>query len=328
MIQDIADALVQSWRNAATASVLFVPRLVAATIIFAAGFVVSLLARRAIRRLLAWLRFDRLSLRTGASEMLRLADMPTAEVLIAKVVFWMVWIGFIVSAVDTLHLRPVQGLVNEFFRFVPRFLVALLVLTLGFLVGNFLWRATLLASVNAGLPGARLLSGALRILVIAIGVVMALEQLGLATAVVLTAFAIMFGALMLGLAIAFGLGGREPLQAISKPALSIIRSARLGTRAPTARRKEAERAGESARFTALRGNHSHFMVKNPPALLATYDLLVALDPHGGLRGDFHVAPHADFVFERHERGVAFAREQSLVAVEQVFIDLRGEAGAF
>jgi hypothetical protein len=53
------------------------------------------------------------------------------------------------------------------------------------------------------------LSGALRILVIAIGAVMALEQLGLATTVALTAFAITFGALMLGLAIAFGLGGRD-----------------------------------------------------------------------------------------------------------------------
>ena len=63
--------------------------------------------------------------------------------------------------------------------------------------------------VRARLPGARLLSGALRLLVIAIGVVMALEQLGMATAVVLTAFAIAFGALMLGLAIAFGLGGRD-----------------------------------------------------------------------------------------------------------------------
>ena len=91
----------------------------------------------------------------------------------------------------------------------PRFLVALLVLALGFLVGNFVWRATLLASVNAGLPGARLLSGTLRLLVIAVAVVMALEQLRLATAVVLTAFAISFGALMLGLAIAFGLGGRD-----------------------------------------------------------------------------------------------------------------------
>ncbi len=209
MIEDIAAALLQSWRNFATAFVLFVPRLVAATIIFAGGFVVALLVRRVIQRMLEWLGADRLSRRTGASEMLRKAEMPTAETLIGKVVFWIVWIGFIVSAVDTLQFEPFRGLVAQFFRFVPRFLAALLVLSLGFLPGNFLWRATLLASVNAGLPGARLLSGALRVLVIAIGVVMALEQLGLATAVVLTAFAITFGALMLGLAIAFGLGGRD-----------------------------------------------------------------------------------------------------------------------
>jgi hypothetical protein len=120
-----------------------------------------------------------------------------------------VLLGFTVSAVDTLQFGPFQGLMQEFFRFVPRFLVALLVLSLGLLVSNFLWRATLLASVNAGLPGARLLAGVLRVLVMAIGVVMALEQIGLATAVVLTAFAITFGALMLGLAIAFGLGGRD-----------------------------------------------------------------------------------------------------------------------
>ena len=209
MIQEIADALVQSWHNFATAFVLFVPRLVAALIIFAGGFVIALVVRMAIQRFLAWMNFDRLTLRSGASEMLRVAEMPTAEVLIAKIVFWIVWLGFIVSAVDTLQLTPFQGLVEEFFRFVPRFLVALLVLAVGFLVGNFLWRATLLASVNAGLPGARLLSGALRILVIAIGAVMALEQVGLATAVILAAFAITFGALMLGLAIAFGMGGRE-----------------------------------------------------------------------------------------------------------------------
>jgi hypothetical protein len=209
MIQDIGDALVQSWRNFASAFVLFVPRLVAATIIFAGGWVIAALVRRAVYRVLAWARFDRLSMRTGASEMLRIAEMPTAEVLVAKIVFWLVWIGFIVSAVDTLQFKPFQGLVGEFFRFVPRFIVSLLVLALGFLVGNFLWRATLLSSVNAGLPGARLISGALRVLVIAIGAVMALEQLGLATTVALTAFAITFGALMLGLSIAFGLGGRD-----------------------------------------------------------------------------------------------------------------------
>jgi len=209
MIQDIAAALVQSWRNFASAFVLFVPRLVAATIIFFGGLVVSLIARRAVQRLLVWLRVEHLWLRTGASDLLRKAEMPPADVLIGKMVFWIVWIGFIVSAVDTLQFKPFQGLVDEFVRFVPRFLVALLVLSLAFLVGNFLWRATLLSSVNAGLPGARLLSGGLRALVIAIGAVMALEQLGLRTSVVLTAFAITFGAVMLGLAIAFGLGGRD-----------------------------------------------------------------------------------------------------------------------
>jgi hypothetical protein len=209
MSQEIANALFESWRNFATAFVQFVPRLVAATIIFALGFVVALLVRRAIQWLLVWVGADRLSQRIGASEMLRRAEMPTAEVLIARIVFWIVWIGFIVSAVDTLQFEPLQGLVAQFFRFVPRFVVALLVLASGFVFSNFLWRATLLASVNAGLPGARLLSGALRVLVIAIAVAMALEQLGLRTAVVLAAFGLTFGALMLGLAIAFGLGGRD-----------------------------------------------------------------------------------------------------------------------
>ena len=209
MIQEIADALVQSWNNFAEAFVLFVPRLVAAAIIFAGGVVVALLVRRVTERVLVALQFDRLTLRSGATEMLRAAEMPRAEVLIGKILFWIVLLGFTVSAVDTLQFGPFQGLMQEFFRFVPRFLVALLVLSLGLLVSNFLWRATLLASVNAGLPGARLLSGVLRVLVMAVGVVMALEQVGLATNVVLTAFAITFGALMLGLAIAFGLGGRD-----------------------------------------------------------------------------------------------------------------------
>jgi hypothetical protein len=209
MIQQIADALVQSWQNFATAFALFVPRLIAAAIIFVVGFVVALILRRLIHRLLASFQFERVTHRTGATEMLRNAGMPAAELLIAKIVFWIVWIGFIVSAVDTLQFAPFQGLVQEFFRFVPRFLVALLVFTLGFLIGNFVWRATLLAAVNAGIPGARVISGAVRLLVIAIGVVMALEQLGLATAVVLTAFAITFGAPMLGAAIAFGLGGKD-----------------------------------------------------------------------------------------------------------------------
>src|SRR4029078_9776515 len=98
----------------------FVPQLVAAAIIFAGGLVVSLIARRVVQRLLVSLRFDRPSLPTRAREMLRKAEMPTADVLVGQMVFWIVWIGFIVSAVDTLQLRPFQGLHEQFLPFSPR----------------------------------------------------------------------------------------------------------------------------------------------------------------------------------------------------------------
>src|SRR5262249_61181800 len=150
MIQQIADALVQSWQNFSSAFALFVPRLIAATIIFAVGFLVALVLRQVIHRLLVSLHFDRLTHRIGAAEMLRNAGMPPAELLIAKIVFWIVWIGFMVSAVDTLQFTQFQGLVDQFFRFVPRFLVALLVFTLGFLIGNFLWRAAVVCLGSVG----------------------------------------------------------------------------------------------------------------------------------------------------------------------------------
>jgi hypothetical protein len=223
MIQEIGDALVLSWRNFASAFVLFVPRLVAAAIIFLGGLAIAVALRVAVQRLLAWVRFETWAQRSGTSELLKSADMPPADVVIGKIVFWLVWIGFVVSAIDTLQFASFQGLVHEFFRFVPRFLVALLVLVLGFLIGNFLWRASLLAAVNAGVPGARLLSGGLRVLVIAIGVVMALEQLGLATSVVLTAFAITFGAAMLASAIAFGLGGRDAARQVIEEQMKATR---------------------------------------------------------------------------------------------------------
>jgi hypothetical protein len=209
MLEQIADALVQSWRNFATAVALFVPRLIAALIIIAIGWAIAAAARAGVRRLLLWVRFERFAQRSGASEMLRRAEMPPADALIASFVFWVVLIGFLVSAVDALEFRTLDGLVQGFLLFLPRLVVALVILALGFLVGNFVWRAALLASVNAGLPSARLVSSALRLLVIALSAAMALEQVGLATSVVLTAFAIAFGAVMLGLAIAFGLGGRD-----------------------------------------------------------------------------------------------------------------------
>lgn len=209
MIRQIADALAASWANFATGVALFVPRLLAALIIIAVGWILAAVVRGIVRRLLAWVQFDRLVERTGASEMLRVAELPRAEILLAEIAFWVIFVGFMLSGVDALEFRALEGMVAGFVRFVPRFVLSLVILAFGMLIANFVWRATLLAAVNGGLPSARLVAGAMRLLVVAISVAMALEQLGLGTTVVLTAFAIAFGAVMLGLAIAFGLGGRD-----------------------------------------------------------------------------------------------------------------------
>jgi hypothetical protein len=67
-------------------------------------------------------------------------------------VFWIVWIGFMLSGVDVLGFAALQGLLSEFALFVPRLLVAIVILVVGFAFANVAWRATLLAAVNAKVP--------------------------------------------------------------------------------------------------------------------------------------------------------------------------------
>ena len=87
--------------------------------------------------------------------------------------------------------------------------VALLILFFGLLIANFCSRATLLAAVNAGIPSPGLFGWSVRFVIWVLSIAMALEQVGLAKQTVVAAFSILFGAVMFGLAIAFGLGGQH-----------------------------------------------------------------------------------------------------------------------
>jgi hypothetical protein len=184
----------------------FLPRVLATLSIVVAGGLIALVLRALTRRVLGLVRFNALARRTGAAEVLRKAELPAADVLVARVVFWLVFLGFLLSSLGVLGFKGVEGLLAEFLRFIPRLLVAVAILVLGLLAANFAWRATLLAAVNANLPSARLVSALVRVMVVAMVAAMALEQLAVARTVVLTAFAISFGAVMLAVAIAVGIG--------------------------------------------------------------------------------------------------------------------------
>jgi len=207
MTQLIANAVRQAGANFVESVNFFLPRVVTTLAIILVGWLIAALLRTVIRFVLKWLRFNVGAERIGAASLLKVADLPPADVLVGSLVFWLVWIGFLLSGVDVLGFKALEGVVSGFAAFVPRLLVAIAILVVGFVAANFAWRATLLASINARLPSPRLLGGAVRWLILILTGAMALDQIALARTIVLTAFAIAFGALMLGIAIAFGIGG-------------------------------------------------------------------------------------------------------------------------
>lgn len=203
VLQALNDAGMNFLRSAAA----LVPRAVITLSIVLVGWAMAAVLRRVVIGALRRLGFAAVCARHGVTEMLRKADLPSADVIAGAIVFWIVWVGFILSGIDILGFAALQGLANDFARFVPRLLSALVILVVGFVFANVAWRATLLAAVNAKVPSPRVLSGATRGLLLILTAAMALDQIAVARTIVLTAFAIAFGAVMLGLAIAFGVAG-------------------------------------------------------------------------------------------------------------------------
>jgi small-conductance mechanosensitive channel len=115
----------------------------------------------------------------------------------------------LLAGISSLGIAGLQQQISEFFLFLPRFFVALFMIFLGLLAADFFARAALLAAVNSEMPSPQLISDVVRVVIIVLAVSMTFEELGLASKTILIAFAVVSGALMLGLAIAFGLGGQD-----------------------------------------------------------------------------------------------------------------------
>jgi len=199
-------AIQEAGQNFLESAAALLPRALITISIVLVGWLIAAILSRLTRVLLTRLGFGKLCERQGIAEALRRADLPPAEGLASATMFWVVLVGFLLSGVDVLGFAALQGLVQEFALFVPRLLVGLSILVVGFMVANVAWRATLLAAVNAHVPSPRVLSGAVRAIVLILTAAMALDQIAVARTIVLTAFAIAFGAVMLGLAISFGVG--------------------------------------------------------------------------------------------------------------------------
>lgn len=189
--------------------VQFLPRLLVMLIIVLVGWVIAHLAKVILRKILRLVKFDRLSENAGAAQLLTQAALPSSTEVMCRLVFWVTWMVFILAGLSELGIIGLQEHISLFLLFLPRLFVAVLIFFLGMIAASFLSRAALLAAVNAQLPSARVIAYSIRAIILLLTVSMAIEEIGIAERTILIAFSILFGAVMLGLAIAFGLGGQD-----------------------------------------------------------------------------------------------------------------------
>jgi len=188
----------------------FLPDFFSAILIFAFGIVLGFILRAISLRLFRTIKLDKFSERSGVIELLRKGGIKdSVSVLLAKVIGWITIVIFAVISMRELEIPTVERLFESFLLYLPNVFVAALILLFGYLLGNFFGRAALIASVNAGIKISGLIGRFVKFTVFILSGTMALEQLGIARGTIIISFAIIFGGIVLALAIAFGLGGRD-----------------------------------------------------------------------------------------------------------------------
>ncbi|MGH9435184.1 MAG: mechanosensitive ion channel family protein [Terriglobia bacterium] len=205
----LLNSLTETTQNLGSMVAHFLPHLLAMVIIVVLGGIVAWILKVVVRRILEWVKFNQVCEAAGFSQLLAKTALPSATELLSRLVFWVVWVAFWLAGINALGVAALQQELTRFYFFLPQIFVAVIILIVGMLIANFFGRATLLAAVNSNFSSPRLLSSVVRFLIIILAVTMALERIGLGHGVIIVAFAIAFGAVMLGLALAFGLGGRD-----------------------------------------------------------------------------------------------------------------------
>jgi len=189
--------------------VAVLPSVLAMLTLAAVGLVAAWVAALLLRRVARAVAFDQRAETWGlVSAMGRAGLRRSPSQLLAVMVFWAIFVLFLTLAVDALAI-PGAGRVTDFvFAWVPRAISAAVIFLVGWLMANFLGEGVLIAAVNSGLPAARLLARAVRWGVLLFASATAVTHLGIGKEMVLVAFGLTFGGLILALALAFGLGGR------------------------------------------------------------------------------------------------------------------------
>jgi len=209
MKEHVKQALDQATTRFLSALSRFLPGLVALIVALLISVVMAWILAFIVRRLLVSVRFDERLVRWGFPSPAEWSPMKSPSLLVSRVVAGLVILTGLLIGVSAFDAELTSLLVRSVVAYIPNIVGAMLVLLLGNIIARFLARSVLIGAVNLNFQYGRLLSVGVKWLVIVLAVAMALEHLRIGSSIVELAFGILFGGIVLALALAVGFNSKE-----------------------------------------------------------------------------------------------------------------------
>jgi hypothetical protein len=188
----------------------FLPRLGLALLVLIAGWLIAKATRFAVVRGLRAINFNVLAERAGLDGFLERGGIETDTTgIFGVLVYWLAILATLVIAFNGLGLTYITDLLSQVVQFVPRVIVALLILAFGTYFARFIGTAIVAYCRQIGVQDAELLGRIAQYALIVFVVLIALDQMNVGGDIVRQSFLILLAGVVFALALAFGIGGRD-----------------------------------------------------------------------------------------------------------------------
>ncbi|MBI4227248.1 MAG: hypothetical protein HY600_03115 [Candidatus Omnitrophica bacterium] len=187
----------------------FVPVLLGALLILLIGWVVARILQEVLVRALKTVRVDDLAERAGLGAILRKGAVSyTFAELLGVFVYWLILLGALVAAVNTLGLTATAELLDRVLLYIPNVVAGVIILTLGGFFAAMLGSLVQTVAANAGVKQSRGLGSVTKVVLMVFAIEVALEKfIGMTT--LHMQLNILIAAVAAGAALAFGLGCKD-----------------------------------------------------------------------------------------------------------------------
>lgn len=211
------EAMMASLAGAMAIFFAAIPKVIGFAIIIIIGWLVASLLEKAIRGVLHTVKFNNLAEKAGFSGFVQKMGVKTdASGFLAMLVKWFIRLIVLVVAFDALGLPAVSDVLRQLLLWMPNLLVAIVVLVIGGLLANAASALVQGATAEAGFDNPRRLAKVASAAIWIFAIVIAVNQIGIAEALVNTLLMGAVGAVAVATGLAFGLGGRDTAAEIVK----------------------------------------------------------------------------------------------------------------